>query len=242
MKLSKNLKNHRGGFTMIEVVVALGLVSIFAIMVINYTSILGKQSNINRSNNTKNRILSGIRDLAGMPASLRVSMRASANGVPINPKLLACAGGNPVNGCKDNDIATPFTLFSPIIERWPNGTIKGAVPISAPFDSPKVMRFDTFGAYCEKVTAPTPTCPLLVFTSFKAQCGPPPAPATPPSPVTLALVPQAECTIADVIEVTYQVKLDPALEVTDPELKSFITPISGTVVVPVVKISGNVPQ
>lgn len=238
MKHLVNLKKQRNGFTMVEVVVALALVSIFAIMVTHYSSTLNKNSNIHRSNNTKNRILSGIRDLAGMPASLRVSMRASANGVAVNPKLLACAGGNPANGCKTGELV-PFTLFSPIIQRSNTGTILGAVPIAAPSDSTTPTRIDTFGAPCPTASL---SCPLLVSTSFKAQCGPPPLPATPPSPVTVQLIPMENCTIADVIEVTYNVKLDESVGVTDPELLSFIAPISGTVVVPVVKISGNVPQ
>jgi hypothetical protein len=51
-----------------------------------------------------------------------------------------------------------------------------------------------------------------------------------------------KCTVADVIEVTYTVRLDQSVETSDPELKAFVTPISGTVVVSVEAISGNKPQ
>ncbi|MNL32592.1 hypothetical protein D3C87_1544560 [compost metagenome] len=206
-------------------------------MVLTYSSVLNKHSNINRSNNTKNRILAGVRDLAGMPASLRVSMRASANGAAINPELLACAGGNPVNSCKTG-VEIPFTLYSPLIQRSNTGQVLGALPISAPLGSNTPMRIDTFGAPC---TVAGPGCPLLVSTSFKAQCGPPSLPAGPPSP-GVDLAPTATCTVADVIEVTYYVRLDSQVANADPELTSFVTPISGSVVVPVVAISGNVPQ
>ncbi|MNL40152.1 hypothetical protein D3C87_1624780 [compost metagenome] len=100
------------------------------------------------------------------------------------------------------------------------------------------MRIDTFGAPCPIAG---PGCPLLVFTSFRAQCGPPPPPAPPAIP-TNDLSPAATCTVADVIEVTYYVQLDSDVAVTDPELRNFITPITGSVVVPVVAISGNMPQ
>lgn len=220
-----------------EVMIALALVSIFVYMVLNYSSVLNKHSNRSRSNNTKNRILSGVRDLAGMPASLRVSMRASGSGAAINPKLLACAGGNPINGCTSGE-EVPFTLYSPLIQRSSTGAILGASPISAPLGSTTPMRIDTFGAPC---TTASPGCPLLVFTSFKAQCGPPPLPPGAPSP-TIELSPLANCTVADVIEVTYYVQLDSDVAVTDPELTTFVTPITGTVVVPVVAISGNKPQ
>ena len=101
------------------------------------------------------------------------------------------------------------------------------------------MRIDNFGAPCYVAG---PDCPLLVFTSFKAQCGPAPMPATPPSPITLELLPLGTCTVADVIEVTYYVRLDANVAVTDPSLMSFVTPITGSVVVSVATVSGNVPQ
>lgn len=216
----------------------MALVAIFVYMVSNYSTIVNKRAQINRSNNTKNRVLSGIRDLAGMPASLRVSMRASANGAAVNPKLLACAGGNPVNSCKTGE-EVPFTLYSPLIDRTDTGAIKGVSAISAPLNSTNPKRIDTFGFPCKEGSPASATCPLLVYTSFKAQCGP----AEVASPTaTTNMAPLAQCTVADVIEVTYLVRLDPSIETSDPGLASFVTPISGSVVVPVVAISGNVPQ
>lgn len=242
MIYSGNKNKQSAGFTLMEVLISLALVSIFVYMVINYSSVLNKHSNISRSNNTKNRILSGVRDLAGMPASLRVSMRASNGSTPMNPKLLACAGGNPANGCTSGGPEIPFTLYSPLIERSSSGAVLGVSPISAPLNSTTPdVRIDTFGAPCLPGSPASPACPLLVFTSFRAQCGPPPLPPGAPSP-TVQLAPTATCTVADVIEVTYYVQLDPQVELTDPELKTFVTPISGTVVVPVVAISGNKPQ
>jgi prepilin-type N-terminal cleavage/methylation domain-containing protein len=233
------IKKQNDGFTLMEVMISLALISIFVVMVINYSSILNKRSNISRSNNTKNRILSGVRDLAGMPASLRVSMRASSGGLAVNKELLACAGGNPVNNCDSGGPDIPFTLYSPFIERWPNGTIKGVSAISAPLNGTTPKRIDTFGTPCPEGSPASLACPLLVFTSFRAQCGPPPAAAPVPA---VNISPMLKCTVADVIEVTYTVRLDQSVETSDPELKAFVTPISGTVVVSVEAISGNKPQ
>jgi prepilin-type N-terminal cleavage/methylation domain-containing protein len=233
-------QNSRG-FTLMEVMLALALISIFAIMAMNYSSILNRQSSLARSGSTKNRILSGVRDLAGLPAALRMSMRASdETGAAVNPDLLACAGGNPMNHC-DSDKLYSLTLYSPIIQRAADGSILGVSKLTAPFGdaTAQPVRIDTFGAPC---TVASPECPLLVYTSFKAQCGPPPAPAVAPSPVTIQLVPQGTCTVADVIEVTYYVKLDQNVANKDPALASFVSEVTGSVVVPVVAISGNVPQ
>ena len=236
----KHRKKWNQGFTLTEVMVALALIAIFAYMVSSYTSAVNRNAHMNRSNNTKNRILAGVRDLAAMPASLRASMRASSGSGAVNPELLACAGGNPVNSCK-NGIEVPFTLYGPLIQRHPTtGAVMGAPVISSPLGSTtNPVRVDTFGAPCPLGSPASKTCPLLVETAFKAQCGPPNAAAATPA---VELAPTATCTVADVIEVMYYVRLDSSIQNTDPGLASFVTPISGSVVVPVAAISGNVPQ
>lgn len=165
-------------------------------------------------------------------------MRAAIGGLAVNPELLACAGGNPVNSCQSG-VEYDLTLYSPFLELSATGSVLGVQPISSPRGSAAPMRLDAFGSPC---AVAGPDCPLLVFTSFKAQCGPPPPPATPPSPITLQLVPQSTCTVADVIEVIYSVQLDPNVTATDPHLATLTSPVKGSVVVPVVAISGNLPQ
>jgi len=228
------------GFTLLEVLIATVIITCVVVMTIAFSSVMNKNSNLTRNISTKNRVLSSVRDFAGIPATLRASMRASTHGasgdIPINPELLACAGGNPPNACHSGE-EHAFTMFSPIIARDPAGNILGVQAVSAPWDSPTPIRIDSFGSPC---TTPSRECPFIIYTKMKAQCGPPPKGAAPPTNTDLA--PQATCTVADVIEVIYSVKLDPSLSTNDPELASFIVPVEGSVVVPVVAISGNVPQ
>jgi prepilin-type N-terminal cleavage/methylation domain-containing protein len=231
------MRNQKG-FTLAEVMLTVGLIAAFVLLTMNFTGLISKNTNLTRNTSTKNRILSTVREIAGLPAALRVSMRASSSGVAVNPDLLACAGGNPPNSCKTG-IKYPLTLYSPVILRTATGGILGVQPITSPENSANPMRLDTFGAPC---TTAGPDCPLLVTTSFKAQCGPAPLPATPLSPLNLEFVPLTDCTVADVVEVTYNVQLDPSLESTHPELAAFISKASGSVVVQVRDISGNVPQ
>lgn len=226
------------GFTLIEALVVIVILTLAVLMTMNFASLVNKNGSLTRSVSTKNRVLAGIRDFASMPATLRASMRASNGGTPINPGLLACAGGNPTGNCK-NGFQYDLTMFAPILARDPSGGILGVQAISAPLGSSTPMRIDTFGFPCQTAS---PQCPFLVSTSMKAQCGPAPrAPAAPP-PTSAELVPLPICTVAEVIEVTYYVQLDPNISDSDPLLASFLTPATGTVTLSVVSISGNVPQ
>jgi hypothetical protein len=232
-------RNKEAGFTLIEALIAIVLVTLCVFMTMSYSTIMGRRAFLTRNVSTKNRVLSGIRDFAGMPATLRASMRAAtAAGVVINRELLACAGGNPDNSC-EGDKEFDLTMFAPLLERDAAGNIKGVQPISSPPGSATPMRIDTFGSPC---SVASPTCPFLIFTTMKAQCGPAPQPATAPSPINLELLPQAKCTVAEVIEVKYYVQLDPDVSTTDPAMSAFVTTVSGSVIVPVIAISGNVPQ
>lgn len=232
------MKNKNAGFTLVEALIAIMLITLCVFMTMNYSSVMGQRAFLTRNVSTKNRVLSAIRDFAGMPATLRASMRAASGGVAINPQLLACAGGNPINSC-NGDTEYPFTMFSPLIERDAAGNMKGVQAVSSPLGSSTPMRVDSSGTPC---TVAGPSCPFLIYTTMKAQCGPPPLPVTAPSPINLELLPEAKCTVAEVIEVTYYVQLDPNVAATDSTMSAFITPVSGSVIVPVIAISGNVPQ
>lgn len=232
-RISKN-----SGFTLIEVLITTGIVSVFIAMAMQYSVMMGRQTQRVRNVSTQNRVLSGIRELARMPATLRASMRASYDGVAVNPQLLACAGGATPNGCQ-NGVEFPFTMFSPIFPQSPSGQILGVQPISAPLGSSQPMRINSYGAPCVEASS---DCALLIYTSFKAQCGPPQVAALPTTITADQLLPAATCTVADVIAVTYYVQLDSSMESTDPGLASFVNQSSGTVTVSVRAISGNKPQ
>lgn len=232
------MKLNQSGLTLIGVSIGIGIVSILLLVILASINSVDVGLSQNRLVTTKDRILSGVRALAGMPAALRNAMVAGDGlGTPINAGLFACAGGNPLNSCNHQQ-QYPLTLYSPIV------TFAGSVPVSIqPISSPiggtgPALRFDTYGVPCATTG---PECPLLVSTAFKPTCGAPQR--NPLLPVTAAMfAPAATCTIADSVEVIYQVQLDPALLATNPELATFASTVSGTVSVPVQLISGNVAQ
>ena len=135
-----SLKSNRG-FSLTEVLVTVVMLTTAVVLALSYSSFADKNRNLNRNLSTKNRVLSGIRDFAAMPATLRASMRAASAGTSINPELLACAGGNPMNACH-NGVEYPFTMFAPIIARDASGAILGVQAISSPPDSLDPMRID----------------------------------------------------------------------------------------------------
>lgn len=231
---------NQRGLSLLEVMVAAGVVGVFALVMISYSNVVQISTGLARSMSTRDRILSGVRGVAGMPAALRNSMRASrADGSIVNPELLACAGGNPANSCDDGKVY-PLTLYSPLIMMNSAGQPIGIQAITSPFGTANPMRFDNFGVYCQTANQ---GCALLVYTSFRPKCGPTALPNPPPAVITQKMLePQKKCTIADVIEVTYQVQLDPALAESNPDLSPFLAPLTGTVAVSVIEISGNVSQ
>lgn len=230
--------SRNNGFTLMEVLAALGILSIVIYIALTYSSTNSQNTALARYVGTKNRVVATIRDFASMPATLRSSMLASLNGVSVNPQLLACAGGEPVNSC-NSGVEYPFTMFSPIMGRDSTGAIIGVQPISAAKASPNPFRVDSFGSPC---TVAGPDCSLMIFTSMIAQCGPAVQTASPPSPINNEILPQATCTVADVIQVNYFIQVDQNLIATNPGLVSMLGTTSGSVTIPVTQISGNVPQ
>ncbi len=232
------MKMNQSGLTLIGVSIGIGVVSVLFLVILASINSVDTGISQNRLVATKDRILSGVRSLAGLPASLRNAMiAANGAGTPMNPGLLACAGGNPVNSCTHQN-QYPLTLYSPVVS-FVGGVATSIQPISSPIGGiGPALRFDTYGVPCATTG---PECPFLVSTAFKATCGI--VPRDPLLPVTPAMfVLQATCTIADSVEVIYQVQLDPALVATNPELATFVSAVSGTITVPVQLISGNVAQ
>lgn len=228
------------GFGMIELLIAFAIVMGFVAFFINAVDSQNIMSQHNRASETFDRIVAGVRDLAGNPAALRNSMRAvSADGATVvNPALAACAGGEPLNGCV-GQTDYPFTLYAPFVTNGSGGAL--IQPVSSPSGSPNPMHFDAWGTPC---ATGSPTCPLIVLTSMRAQCAPAaqdPSKTGPGSLTAAMLTPQSNCTIADMIDVSYTIKLDPTIT-PDPALSPFLTPVTGTVSTPVVLISGNQPQ
>jgi prepilin-type N-terminal cleavage/methylation domain-containing protein len=235
------MTKREAGFTLLEVLFAMAITAIFAGASLRYTDSVRNSAQLNRIFASRSRVLSGIRTLAGMPASLRNSVRAAGpSGGPLNPDLYNCTNGAVASACTTGK-AVPFTLFSPLIQPLPSGVL-ATLPVTAPSGTtpiPAYARFDAFGLPCDDLQVDQ--CPIAVQTEFSAQCGPTPmpfpAPANPTSPVNY-LAPRATCTIADVINVTYWIHLYSPYVAggTGDDV------ISGPVTTPVVQISGNAPQ
>jgi prepilin-type N-terminal cleavage/methylation domain-containing protein len=229
------------GFTLIEVVVALAIVTMICVAALYSFESVDRLASVAQTRGTEDRIIAGVRGLAGSPAALRNSMRAlSPDGLtPANPKLLACAGGNPMNDCQ-NGTTFDLTLYAPVVSLDQNG-VPSIQPITAPIGSANVFSFDAWGSPC--LDDGSASCPLIVSTSFQAQCGPASlSVADLAAPVTPAqIAPMALCSVADQIAVTYVVQLNPAAA-SAPGLSAFAKAVTGTVTTPVAAISGNLPQ
>lgn len=239
-----NKKKSQSGFTIVEIVIATAMLAIFIFVAVNYMSSIQRNSEINGSMTTRDRILSAIRNVASMPAALRASIRASMpDGVtPRNRELNNCVAGTVPNSC-ENNVEYPLILFSPVVQLDASGNALGLLPITAARNTTPPMRFDSFGVPCVEGQA---DCLLNVFTTFRAQCPPANLPSTPPAPSDPAymalLNPKATCTIAEAIHVTYWVVLDPAAGANKSFLSAFINPVSGSVTTSVKLIFGNDPR
>ncbi len=234
------IRRDERGFTLIEAMITIGLLAVLMLASITNYDTYKTQNNMVRTSVATDRIMASVRTFAKMPAALRNSARASLDGQRINPDLYACVSGVPANGCKNGGTETPFTLYSPLVALDALGNPSGIHPVSAPSESTKPARYDAFGSPCQQAG---PTCPIQVFTSFKAQC--PPKPLAGPVPVVLTpdlMQPMPTCTIAVHISVTYTVQLDPDVVADFPSLGVLSRPVSGTVTTPVILISGNTPQ
>lgn len=230
------------GFTLLEVMVAMGLGVVFLLGSINYMKMQSNTTLLLRTISSKDRVVATMQANAGMAAALRASMRAvNTSGKFINPDLRNCAGGLTYSGCS-NATLYRLTLFNPVITlNQSTGAAVGVTPMTAPSpfqsgDNPAY--YDTFGQACSQ---PGPACPLQVSTSFTAQCAPSPLPSPAPNPLTVQYFqPAAMCTVADVINVTYTIQLNSSVP-TNSNLSAFIQPITGTTGVSVHDISNNVP-
>jgi hypothetical protein len=220
----------------------MGLVFIFATISMIFFASLGRSTHQSRTMTTRDRISIGVRNAAGMMASLRNSVRASNGSAPINLELNYCLGGIMLNMCK-NDFEYPLTLFSPVIAMDAAGNPLGLLPITAAKGSLSSVRFDSFGLPCNKTS---PDCIFVVYTSFRAQCPPAKLPLAPLLPTDPAYMnyfkPMATCTIAEAITVTYNIEVAPEIKTSSDNGLLDFAPITGTMTTSVKDIFGNDPR
>lgn len=242
MTVSKKL-GANSGLSIIEVLIGIGLLSVFVIMSLIFSQSVNRSSHLNRAASTRDRLLLRVRNVAGMPSTLRNSIKASLpTGLPANPELNNCLAGTQANACK-NDQESSVTLYSPTLTLDAAGNPLGLLPITSPQGTLTPNRFDSFGVPC----APgTPDCIFIVYTSFRPKCPPYPLPATPPAPSDPAYVdllkPMDTCTIAETVNITFSVELDPAIVSATPSLTKFNSPIQGTVTTAAKLVMGNDPR
>ncbi|PWU21550.1 MAG: hypothetical protein C5B49_02475 [Bdellovibrio sp.] len=246
------MKTRPKGFTIIEVVVTLALISILLTLTLGYISNIGTTSAVFLGLSTRDRIWSGFRQISSMPAALRNSARMAFGTTAVNPPLYNCVYGATPNGCATG-VESPFVLYSPYYPMDSSGNLQSmnlqivSMPclVSSGSCSPAGaltnVWFDVFGNACQP---PDPNCIFAVYTSFVPTCGPATLPLNPPanliSPVNY-LQPQATCTTADIIQVNFLVALTSTLSSVKASLASILTGKSGTVVVRVKDISFNDP-
>lgn len=242
MKIHARLAGN-SGLSIVEVLVAIGVLSVFVAMSLIFSDSINHGSHLGRTRGTRDRISSGVGNMSSMPAALRNSMRAALpDGVtPFNPDFHNCVAGKVVNGCENNK-EYPLSLFSPTVVMTPAGVLVGIIQITSAVGTPAVNHFDSFGVPC---VVTNPDCLFVVHTSFRAQCPPEKLPPVPPAtsdPAYLALMsPKATCTVAEAVNVTFQVEVDPAALAANPSLASFNVPMKGTVATSVKLIFGNDP-
>lgn len=234
------MKLNKKGFSLIEMMVITGFVGVFVLLMLNSAKNAENQLLTQRTSITRDRIIASMRVVSGMPAALRNSVRAkNADGSVVNPELVNCASGTVLNQCVSN-VTFPLTLFSPYLRMNNAGQAVGVDAVTAPIGSATPKRFDSFAAPC---TVPGPNCAIVVYTGFKARCPPPGLPSPRPDPIPPELLlPANTCTVAELIEVTYVIQLDPAV-VDGGQIKGLLlAPVQGYVSTLVEDITGNEPQ
>jgi hypothetical protein len=234
----------KSGFTVLEMLIATGLIGVF----IYYSMTMFQSLNFSvvrsRTTSTRDRLLSGIRNVAGMPATLRASARATDSaGTLVNQALYNCVGSSTPSQCENNK-TSPLTLYAPTVVMDASGNPVGLKAISAPDNAPNTkLHLDLFGVSCD---IPSASCPFTIYTSFRAQCPPNPLPAAPAPKTDPAYMtyfdPLPFCTVADVIEVLFTVQVDKDLVAGNPELLPYIMPFSGSISVRGSLVFGNEPQ
>jgi hypothetical protein len=220
----------------------MGLVFIFVIITMIFFASLDRSTQQSRIMTTRDRMSLGVRNAAGMMASLRNSLRASNGLTPVNPELNYCLGGVVPNMCQ-NDVEYPLTLFSPVVAMDASGNPLGLLPITGAKGSLSSVRFDSFGLPCNKTGQ---DCIFVVYTSFRAQCPPAKLPLTPVLPTDPAYMsyfkPMATCTIAETITVTYSIEVAPGISASSDNALLGFSPITGTMTTSVKDIFGNDPR
>ncbi|RYZ76498.1 MAG: hypothetical protein EOP06_31255, partial [Proteobacteria bacterium] len=154
MKVSRSLRNQAGS-SLIEAIIAM---AIFGFLFASGGSLLsygGAKLSAQRVRETKSRLISTLKRVAGTPASLRSAAVADPKIEPFNKKFRACLNGGDWSIACYNRNQTgdyiPFRLYLPMVantvDEWGQYAIKTSGAITGTPQYP--MRFNANGSTCD---------------------------------------------------------------------------------------------
>ncbi|MGZ3749312.1 MAG: hypothetical protein ACXVCD_18390 [Pseudobdellovibrionaceae bacterium] len=160
------------GLSVLEILIGLGLLSVFIVMSLIFSQSINHSSENGRVQATRDRLILRVRNVCGMAAALRNSIKAAlpSGTTSINQDLNNCVTGAQGAVCQNNQVY-PLTLFSPTLEMDSSGNPMGLLPVTSPPGSPTPSYYDIFGAACAQGS---PNCVFIITTSFKLNVHPRP--------------------------------------------------------------------
>ena len=193
------------GFTIVELMLALGLGGILLLGVLALCSYYNQYFAYSRALSTRNELIAEVKAFGSSLSVLQASAQA-----PENSDLANC-----LSGVACNTIALPLALYAP-------NSLASQSALSGTASNPRFYNIN--GSPCPRsMTVPTSQCPLEVYTSFVPQC-----PASPPA----SMVPSSTCSGVppDVIVVIYTVQQAEGISL-GPNGVGQLAPFSGTIIV-----------
>jgi prepilin-type N-terminal cleavage/methylation domain-containing protein len=190
------------GFTLVELLVVLGICTLLAVFGGEAMANYSKQTMFTRVISARNDLLHQITAYAGSQYAITNSAK-----MPGNSYLAACLGQSSSVTCT-SDTPYPMTLYPP----GNSASMTAESAISGPDNSvltpPGIVQpryFSALGSPCPtSVTAATANCPIGVTTFFMAQC---------PPNFASGLDPATTCSgqMAEVIKVFYSIQPAPGV-------------------------------
>lgn len=233
MKTPRVIRRGRGGFTMIELVVGLGLISVFLLGTGSYFNFASQDRVRERDASTRDDLVYALTSSAMIPTTLRNSYLNTSNHplsdclnsnavfvtlpplppVPPDPAKQDCASGQTYD----------LVLLDAIFVGGSSGAHTGTQ--SAP------LLYHSDGTPCPPPIAAGDYCPIQAWTTFTPQC-PPAVPLGPPVP---------NCDVAELINITLHIEPSGAVPPAGKVPVTFKA-IVENVAVPVQNITGSTPD
>ena len=211
----------KSGFTLVEVMVCLGAVGVFAFLTAYYLDFSNGRLKMSRGMNSRDKITSSIEAYTSLVTALRISANQ-----PVNSSLMNCLTvpisflpNQPATNCNGTQWSS-FFLYSPMVQSGtlnPDGTINSAGMVISGYvtggpTSPG--RFNLRGEPCNPTLPASVDCPIEVVTEWRPQC--------PPAAGTAA--PASFCAVPELLLVRYTIRWSAAIPPSAvPEMGTFPT-------------------